>query len=106
MTTESTLTASIVREIVRCWPSCWYFKVHGSPYQRAGVPDLLLCVEGRFIGLEVKHPKPGESEDHARSRATVRQRKQISDIIAAGGYAAVVVSVEEAVAAVEQALRM
>ena len=62
-------------------------KVHGGPYQVAGVPDLLCCVRGRLIGLEVKV---------GSNNATPLQEKTMADIRAAGGIAAVVRSVEEA----------
>lgn len=34
----------------------WWFKVHGGPFQRAGVPDIVGCWKGRFIGIEAKMP--------------------------------------------------
>lgn len=30
------------------------FKVHGNIYMRAGIPDIIACLDGRFIGIEVK----------------------------------------------------
>lgn len=30
------------------------FKVHGSIYMRAGIPDIIVCHKGHFIGIEVK----------------------------------------------------
>lgn len=32
------------------------FKVHGSPFMMAGLPDVVCCYKGKFIGLEVKMP--------------------------------------------------
>lgn len=32
------------------------FKVHGSEFMPAGLPDLVCCVKGRFVGIEVKTP--------------------------------------------------
>ncbi len=32
----------------------FWFKVHGGPFQRAGIPDLLGCVMGLYIGVELK----------------------------------------------------
>ena len=32
----------------------WHFKVWGSMFQAAGVPDILGCCNGRFIALELK----------------------------------------------------
>ena len=60
--------------------------------QRKGIPDLILCVAGRFIALEVKRPG-GE--------ATMPQRAQIAAIGQAGGRAAVIDSLEAAVGIVE-----
>lgn len=34
----------------------WHMKVHGSMYQRSGVPDIIGCINGRFVGIEVKRP--------------------------------------------------
>jgi len=39
----------------------WWFKVHGGPFQRAGVPDIVGCYKGRFIGIEAKMPGNGPS---------------------------------------------
>ena len=41
----------------------YYLKVHGSAYQPAGTPDILACVNGRFIGIEVKKPSGGVVSD-------------------------------------------
>jgi hypothetical protein len=103
-TNETALVKSIRAAIVRTWPDAWVVKVHGDPYQVSGVPDLLVCVRGRFVGLEVKNQRPGESEHHARERATVHQREAIDLIRKAGGTAGVVLSITEARALIESAL--
>ena len=34
---------------------CWYVKYWGGgQYTKKGVPDILACCNGRFIGIEVK----------------------------------------------------
>ena len=33
---------------------CWYNKSQGNIYQKSGVPDYLVCLEGEFIGIETK----------------------------------------------------
>lgn len=71
-------------------------KSHGSAYARAGLPDIVVIGQtGRFIGLECKRPKVG--------RLTTLQAKTLTKISRAGGYAAVVTSVEEAMIAMRQA---
>ena len=37
----------------------YHVKIHGSAYMPAGTPDILACVNGRFIGIEVKKPTGG-----------------------------------------------
>ena len=32
----------------------WFIKVWGGGMQKAGIPDLLLCVNGFFIAVEIK----------------------------------------------------
>lgn len=34
--------------------NAWHLKTFSSGVQRAGVPDLLCCVNGYFVGIEVK----------------------------------------------------
>ena len=65
----------------------YYLKVHGSMYQPAGTPDILACVKGRFIGIEVKRPGGGVVSE--------LQRSKIKKIEAAGGVAFVARSVED-----------
>jgi hypothetical protein len=67
------------------------------------VPDLLLCIDGLFIGMEIKFPRPGESVEHAKKRATPQQRNQIRLINNSGGMAGVVTSVAEAMDLIHRA---
>lgn len=34
----------------------YYFKVHGSSFQVSGIPDIVCCYKGMFVGIEVKRP--------------------------------------------------
>jgi hypothetical protein len=62
-----------------------------------GLPDLICCAEGVFIGLETKHPE-------TRNNTSPRQDYVHEKIRQAGGTAVVVCSPQEAVRAVEKAL--
>lgn len=64
------------------------FKIHGgdNPYQEAGIPDILACYRGRFIGLEVKAPG---------GKLSRLQMQVLSEIDTAGGIAAVVDNTEQ-----------
>lgn len=104
-TSESGLQKAIIRAVKRKFPTAWCFHPVGNPMQMSGVPDLLICINGAFVGLELKHQKPGESVAHARDRATPNQLLRIDRIRAAGGTAGVVISVDEALSLCEQAIR-
>lgn len=41
---------------------CWTLKTWSNGVQRSGVPDLLVCCNGRFVGVELKAPKGKPSE--------------------------------------------
>lgn len=55
---EKKIVDAIVRylkELQRSPRACvWFLKIHGSPMQRAGVPDLLVVIDGHAVFLEVK----------------------------------------------------
>lgn len=77
----------------------WFcFKVHGSEHMMAGLPDIIVCAEGYFIGLETKHPE-------TRGATSARQDYVHCLITEAGGKAQVVTSPAEAVAVVRAWLR-
>ena len=56
----------------------WQVKFFANAYTRAGVPDVLACINGRFVGIEVKSDT-GEP--------TKLQLRCIEQIRKAGGYA-------------------
>lgn len=77
----------------------WFcFKVHGSEHMMAGLPDIIVCAEGRFIGLETKMPLK-------RAETSSRQVFVHALISEAGGLATVVCSPGEAVEVVKRMLR-
>ncbi len=65
-------------------------KTHGSVHT-AGQPDLLICYQGQFIGIEVKRPE-------TRHTVTERQQAFLDSIAAAGGTVGVATSIDEALA--------
>lgn len=103
-TNESQVVSRIVKAVREAYPGCWDAKIHGNGYQRSGIPDLLFCVEGRFVGIEVKHQKPGESEEHMLGRVTMIQKRELRNIKKAGGVAGVAWTVEQALDIVASAL--
>lgn len=41
---------------------CWVLKTWGGGMQRSGIPDLLVCCNGYFLGIELKAEKGKPSE--------------------------------------------
>jgi hypothetical protein len=62
------------------------FKVHGGPTMMAGLPDIIVCANGRFIGLETK----------LDTDVSAIQAHRHGQIRRAGGYVGVPHSVGEA----------
>lgn len=62
-------------------------KTHGSPLVTRGTPDIIGCIDGRYIGLECKKDAAG--------KPTKIQQHQIDLIRQAGGIAECVSSVAE-----------
>jgi Holliday junction resolvase len=62
------------------------FKVHGGPQMMAGLPDIVCCYKGKFIGIEVK--QPGQNP-------TQRQKFVHSLIARSGGVVIVARSVDD-----------
>jgi len=77
--------AAILRYL-RAVPRCFAWKTHGGMYGTAGIPDIIACVRGRFFAFEVKT---------ATGKATPLQKATLQKILASGGTAAVVRSVDE-----------
>ena len=59
------------------------FKVWGSAFQERGVPDIIGCYQGRYIGIEAKRPKPFDA------KFTDAQKRHINAINKADGFARV-----------------
>ena len=55
MTPEGKVKAKVAK-FLKTVPDCYSFTPVGSMYGRAGVPDIIVCHEGRFVGIEVKAP--------------------------------------------------
>ena len=75
-----------IMKYLKTVPGCFCWKEHGGMYGTAGIPDIIACINGHFDGFEVKteNGKPTKLQE-----ATIRK------ILAAGGTALVVRSVDE-----------
>lgn len=100
-TPESLVVAAIMKAIYAQYPDAYIIKIFGSIFQASGFPDLLVCVEGRAYGLEVKRQRNGESFQRARNRSTPLQKLTIAKLRRAGIVADTVLSPSEALAVIQ-----
>lgn len=83
---ERDIVAAIMRYL-KTVPECFAWKTHGGPYSQAGIPDIIACVGGRFVALEVKTPS---------GKPTMIQEATIRRINEAKGNAHIVRSLDDA----------
>ena len=50
---ERDIVAAIMR-LLKKTPGCFCWKEHGGMYGTAGIPDIIACLNGRFVAFEVK----------------------------------------------------
>jgi hypothetical protein len=94
---EARLSRKIMVELRR--QGYFVFKVWGNDHTMAGLPDIIVCAEGFFVGLETKMPEK-------RQNVSPIQQHRAAEITKAGGHVAVVCSVEEAVKFVRRAVKI
>lgn len=77
-------------KIMKAWRDMgvWAWKVHGSEYQPAGIPDITGIYNGVSVWCESKMPG---------NKPTMIQWKRMRDIRANGGVTVVAYSVKDAV---------
>jgi len=92
---EKEIVSKILRYL-KTVPKCFAWKEHGGVYGTAGIPDIIACIDGRFYAFEVKAPE---------GKPTKLQEATIRKILAAGGTAVVVRSVDEVRAVINGSLQ-
>lgn len=83
---ERDVVAAIRKYLASLGGDAFFWKEHGGPYSTNGVPDIICCYRGRFLGLEVKRPG---------GKLTELQKRSLDRINTAGGIARRVDSVDD-----------
>ena len=91
---ERDIVAAIKKYLASLGSDVFFWKEHGGPYGVSGVPDIICCYKGRFLGLEAKLPG---------GRLTELQKRALDKINRAGGIARRVESVDDVKAVIGQA---
>lgn len=66
-----------IKAYLKQLPRTWFFKHWGGGLAPAGIPDIIACVNGRFVGIEVKAEN---------GRPSPLQVDKIAEINTSGGY--------------------
>ena len=75
-----TLFKERIQPLLKATPNSWWFKT--QQIATIGIPDILGCVNGRFVAIELKR-----DQREAGKRQHALQRYVIGLINEAGGYA-------------------
>jgi len=68
-------------------PECgWYLKTWGGGYQKSGIPDLLLCVNGIFISAELKGDTGTPSDLQLKNTAAINSSNGIGVVLYPKGF--------------------
>ena len=93
---EKSITNAILKYL-KGLDNCFYWKEHGGMYGTSGIPDIICCYKGRFIGIEVKR---------FEGKMSRLQEVTLKKIEAADGIAIVAYSVEDVKQFINKLLEM
>ena len=65
---------------------CWYVKYFANRMTKSGIPDLLACVNGYFVAIELKAPNGKPSELQKYHQKKIREAGGISIILYPEGF--------------------
>jgi hypothetical protein len=93
---ETRIVKKIMIAVREKYPHGYLRKIHGNAFQHAGIPDIVGCIQGHFVGLEVKTTS---------GRVSKIQELEGLEIVEAKGIYGVVTDAEEALQTIKEGLR-
>lgn len=51
---EKVIENKIKKTLAQLGLNCWFFKHAASAAMKVGIPDIICCIKGYFVGIEVK----------------------------------------------------
>ena len=73
---EKVIENRIKQALTSLGHNCWFFKHAAGAAMKVGIPDIICCIKGKFVGIEVK-------QEHGHQSAA--QKVTCKNIQAAGG---------------------
>lgn len=85
----------VIKEYLKTLSHCWWFMPVSNGMGAMGVPDIIICYKGVFVGVECKAPG-------RENTTTPLQEKNLGEIARAHGYAVVASNVDVVKRVIEQ----
>ena len=73
---EKVIENRIKQALTSLGHNCWFFKHAAGAAMKVGIPDIICCIKGKFVGIEVKQENGHQS---------AAQKVTCKNIQAAGG---------------------
>jgi Holliday junction resolvase len=80
-TPEKRVKDKVVKVLKECGPNVYYFFPATHGYGRSGVPDIVACVEGTFVGIECKAGKNKPTELQVRELEAIRRANGVAVVV-------------------------
>lgn len=64
----------------------WQVKYFANKYTKSGIPDILACINGYFVGIEVKSDKGSPSELQLHNVRAIRRAGGFSFVLYPSGW--------------------
>lgn len=87
MAGEGKLQDKII-DFLKPYKDVWVMNKWGNAIEHGGIPDLILCINGMFVAMELKNPNKS-------GKVSSRQRIELKKIRNSGGLSYQIDSFEE-----------
>lgn len=77
---ESHFQSQVIKYL-KTLPKTWYVKIWGGGFMKAGIPDILCCINGKFVALELKRENGVASELQKRNIRLINDSNGIGIIL-------------------------
>ena len=84
-----------IQQFLKPHKDVWVMNKWGNAIEHGGIPDLLLCINGRFVAMELKNPNKS-------GKVSSRQRIELRKIRNSGGLSYQIDSFKEFQAVFDQ----
>ncbi|BDR67226.1 hypothetical protein K144312032_14540 [Clostridium tetani] len=70
-----------IKDFLKSLSQTWFFKYWAGPMSKAGIPDIIACVNGTFVAIEVKAPNGKPSELQKRNIRLIQECEGLAYIL-------------------------